>query len=238
MEYEMIEYMQKKKISSANLANSYVDIQDDEVMLSFDVVSLFTAIPVDKACDYINNKLLKDDTLPSRTSLNSDEIISLLHFVLSNNYFIYDDKIYKQIHGCAMGSPVSPVEANLCMEAIEEVAINTSEIQPKIWKRYVDDSFCIIKRNAVNSFHTTLNSIDPHISFTIEEESDQQIAFLDTLVSRKDNKITINVYRKAIHTDRYLDFSSHHDKRHKISTAETLLHRAINLPSTSQGKKH
>ena len=88
----------------------------------------------------------------------------------------------------------------------------------------------------VNSFHTTLNSIDPHISFTIEEESDQQIAFLDTLVSRKDNKITINVYRKATHTDRYLDFSSHHDKRHKISTGETLLHRAINLPNTSQGK--
>ena len=215
---------------------SNVDIQDDEVMLSFDVVSLFTAIPVDKACDYINNKLLKDDTLSSRTSLDSTEIISLLDFVLSNNYFIYEDKIYKQIHGCAMGSPVSPVVANLCMEAIEEVAINTSVVQPKVWKRYVDDSFCIIKRDAVNSFHTTLNSIDPHISFTIEEESDQQIAFLDTLVSRKDNMITIGVYRKATHTDRYLDFSSHHDKRHKISTAETLLHRAIKLPSTSQGK--
>ena len=174
--------------------------------------------------------------LSSRTSLDSNEITSLLHFVLSNNYFIYDDKIYKQTHGCAMGSPVSPVVANLCMEAIEEVAINTSEVKPKVWKRYVDDSFCIIKRNAVNSFHTTLNSIDPHISFTIEEESDQQIAFLDTLVSRKDNTIAIGVYRKATHTDRYLDFCSHHDKRHKISTAETLLHRATKLPSTSQGK--
>ena len=54
-----------------------------------------------------------------------------------------------------------------------ELAINTSEVQPKGWNRYVDDSFCIIKRNDVNSFHTTLNSIDPHISFTIEEESDQ-----------------------------------------------------------------
>ena len=133
-------------------------------MLSFDVVSLFTAIPVDKSCDYISNKPLKDDTLSSRTSLNSNEIISLLHFVLSNNYCIYDDKIYKQIHGCAMGSPVSLVVAHLCMEAIEEVAINTFEIQPKVWKRYVDDSFCIIKRNAVNTFHTTLYSIDPHIS--------------------------------------------------------------------------
>lgn len=135
-----------------------------------------------------------------------------------------------------MGSPVSPVVANLCMEAIEEVAINLSEVQPKVWKRYVDDSFCIIKRNAVNSFHTTLNSIDPHISFTIEEESDQQIAFLDTLVSRKNNMITIDVFRKATHTDRYLDYFSHHDKSHKISTAETLIHRAIKLPNTAQGK--
>ena len=136
-----------------------------------------------------------------------------------------------------VGSPVSPVVANLCMEAIEEVAINTSEVKPKVWKRYVDDSFCIIKRNAVNSFHTTLNSIDPHISFTIEEESDQQIAFLDTLVSHKDNTITIDVYRKATHIDIYLDFFSHHDKGHKISTAETPLHRVIKLPGTSQGKK-
>ena len=191
-------------------------------MLFFDEVSLFTAIPIDKACDYITNKLLKDDTLSSRTSLNSNEIISLLHFVLSFNYFIYDNKICKQIHDCVMGSPVSPVVVNLCMEAIDEVAINTSEVQPKVWKHYVDDSFCIIKRNAVNSFHTTLNSINPHISFTIEEESDQQIAFLDSLVSRKDNMITIGVYRKATHTDRNLDFSSHHDKRHKISAAETL----------------
>ena len=127
-------------------------------------LSLFTAIPVDKACNYISSKLIKDDKLSSRTSLDSNEIILLLH--LSNNYFIYDDKMYNQIHGCAMGSPVSP--AHLCMEAIEEVAINTSEVQPRVWKRYADDSFCIIKTNAVNSFHTTLNSIDPHISFTIE----------------------------------------------------------------------
>ena len=94
----------------------------------------------------------------------------------------------------------------------------------------------VSKRNAVNSFHTTLHTIDPHISFTIEEESDQQIAFLDTLVSRKDSTITIDVYRKATHTNRYLDFASHHDKSHKISTAETVLNRATKLPSTAQGK--
>ena len=136
-----------------------------------------------------------------------------------------------------MGSPVSPVVANLCMEAIEDMAINTTPVPPKVWKRYVDDSFCIIKRNAVDSFHNSLNGIDQHISFTIEEENNNQIAFLDTLVTRKDNTLIVEVYRKPTHTNRYLDFYSHHDKRHKISAAETLLYRATNLLNTKQGKE-
>ena len=44
-----------------------VNIQDHETMVSFDVVSLFTAIPVDKACDYIRKKLGDDSSLHSRT---------------------------------------------------------------------------------------------------------------------------------------------------------------------------
>ena len=201
-----------------------LEISDDEAMVSFDVVSLFTAIPVEKACEYIRKKHNEDTTLLHlRTSLTSDEIISLLDFTLSNNYFVYNDSIYKQIHGCAMGSPVSPVVANLCMEIIEESAISASATPPKVWKRYVDDSFVIIKKNSVSTFHDTLNSIDPKISFTIETENNGQISFLDTLVSRKDGVVTIDVYRKSTYTDRYLDFYSHHEKKHKISTASTLL---------------
>jgi hypothetical protein len=86
-----------------------------------------------------------------------DEIVSLLSYVLSNNYFVFDGQAYKQIHRCAMGSPVSPVVANICMENIEEMAIETTPIPTKTWKRFVDDSFSIIKKNAVATFHNTLN---------------------------------------------------------------------------------
>ena len=197
-------------------------------------MSLFTTIPVNKACEYIRNKLNSDDTLRFRTSLNTDDIISLLDFTLSDNYFVYNNCIYKQIHGCAMGSPVSPIVANLCM--IEELAICTSSVPPRIWKRYVDDSFVIIKKDAVSSFHNTLNASDPKIPFTIELENNGQIAFLDTLVSRRNGVVVIDVYRKPTHTDRYLDFSSHHNIKHGISTASTLLFRASNLPSSHEGK--
>ena len=52
----------------------------------------------------------------------------------------------------------------------------------------------------------------------------------------KNGVAVIDVYRKPTHTDRYLDFSSHHERKHKISTASTLLFRASNLPSTNEGK--
>ena len=225
-------------LNSSQFANEVanMEISDDEVMVSFDVVSLFTAIPVNKACEYIRDKLNNDNTLHLRTSLNTDDIISLLEFILSNNYFVYNNCIYKQIHGCAMGSPVSPIVANLGMEVIKELAISTSSVPPKVWKRYVDDSFVIIKKDAVSSFHNTLNASDPKISFTIELENNGQIAFLDTLVSRRNGVVVIDVYRKPTHTDRYLDFSSHHDKKHKISTASTLLFRASSLPTSHEGK--
>ena len=108
------------------------------------------------------------------------------------------------------------------MEVIEELTISTSSVPPKVWKRYVDDIFVIVKNDAVTSSHNTLYASDPKISFTIELENSGQIFFLDTLVSRGNGVAVIYVYRKPTHTDRYLDFFSHHDIKHKINTASTL----------------
>ncbi len=212
-------------------------IDDDEIMVSFDVVSLFTAIPVDKACEYIRNKLTKDKTLHVRTKLSVEDIIKLLRFTLTNSYFNYNNITYKQIHGCAMGSPVSSIVANLCMEEIEDLALSTSSMPPKKWFRYVDDVFSIIKKHTLTNLYKLLNSIDPHINFTIEQELDEKLSFLDTLVTRNNGSLSIDVYRKPTHTDKYLDWNSHHDKRHKVSTAQTLLHRAATLPNTEAGKQ-
>ena len=63
-----------------------------------------------------------------------------------------------------------------------------------------------------------------------------QLAFLDTMTSHNHCKITTNVYRKPTHTDRYLHFKSHHDKKHKVSTAATLLHTATHIANTEENK--
>ena len=68
-----------------------------------------------------NEKLQKDQDLAARTNMSISNITRLLEFVLNHNYFKRDAIHYKQIFGCAMGSPISPVIAGLVMEEIEEL---------------------------------------------------------------------------------------------------------------------
>ena len=144
-----------------------------------------------------------------------------------------------KIFGCAIGSPISPVLADLVMEEIEETAISTSSHPPKLWFRYVDDSHCCLKMDQVDEFHKHLNSINPNIQVTLELENTngQGLPFLDTITSRRGTEIQVDVYRKPTHTDRYLDFFSCHTLCYKRSVVSTLLKRANNIPSTNKGRR-
>ena len=68
-----------------------------------------------------------------------------------------------------MGSPLSPIIANLYMESFEEKAINTSPTPLCLWRRFVDDTIVIIKKIQKESFISHINSIDEKIQFTMED---------------------------------------------------------------------
>ena len=87
----------------------------------------------------------------------------------------------------------------------------------------------------MQEFHAHLNSINPHIQFTSEVESDNGLSFLDTTTVRANGCIQVNVYQKPAHTDKYLDFYSHHPAQHKRSVVNTLLDEAEKIPSTNEG---
>ena len=76
---------------------------------------------------------------------------------------------FEQLEGAAMGSPVSPVVANLYMEYFEEIALKTSPVQTKLWKRFVDDILCILKKGDENLALTHINSLRECIPFTMEK---------------------------------------------------------------------
>ena len=85
----------------------------------YDVSALFTSVPVDPSLRVIKDLLEKDPTLKDRTGLPVEDIILVLEFCLKNTYFSLQGQFCEQVEGVAMGSPVSPIVANLYMEYFE-----------------------------------------------------------------------------------------------------------------------
>ena len=204
----------------------HITLAPGECLSSYDVSSLFTSVPVDPALNIIN-------TLKERTVMEVSDIILLLEFCLKNTYFSFQDQFYEQVEGAAMGSPVSPIVANLYMEYLEQKALTTAPIPPRFWCRYVDDTFIIHKEVNKQGFLQHINSVDPAIKFTVEDnKEDGSIPFLDTIVKPEaDGTLSITVYRKPTHTDQYLQWDSHHHLSAKFSVVHTLSHRASTVCS-------
>ena len=171
-----------------------------------DVTALFTSILVEAAIEVIKGRLEQDTDLPKRTTLSTDNILELLEFCLNNTYFLFQDQYFEQTKGAAMGSPVSPIVANIYMEAFEDRAINTALHPLRICRRYVDDTFVVQQKSHKEEFFQHINEVDTSIKFTMEEAGpDGSILFLDVLVTHKvDGTLTTKVYQKPTHTDQYL----------------------------------
>ena len=148
------------------------------MLVSFDVVSLFTKIPVDLAIKVSTNRLRYDDSLWQRTSLPLDDITDLLSFCLNTAQCVFEGTYYKQVFGTAMGSLVSAVIANLVMEDIEQRALRTAPVSPSFWKRFVDDVMSAVPQNEIVVLLQHLNSIEHSIQFTVERKTDVKLLLL------------------------------------------------------------
>ena len=200
-------------------------------MVSFDVKSLFTKVPIDDALHIIKERLEYDESLEERTTLTVHQICNLTELCLRSTYFKYEDVMYEQKDETAMGSPLSPVVANIFMEAFESTVITTSTKQPRVWYRYVDDTFVMwgYGKQHLREFLTHMNDLCERIQFTMEIEEHNKISFLDVLVERKDHYLSTSIIRKPTLTDRYLDYRSHHYPRTKTGIISCLRKRAEDI---------
>lgn len=105
-------------------------LEPSDITVSFDVVSLFTRVPLGESMD-----LIKESFPP--------DIAELFRVCLTGSYFLWNGNYYEQTEGVAMGSPISPIIANFFMERFEEKALESSVLKPAVWFRYVDDTFVV-----------------------------------------------------------------------------------------------
>ena len=105
-------------------------------MVSFDVVSLFTSVPLDFTIDLILEKICRDKVI--KTKLKREELRNLLEICTKEMHFSFNGEIYKQVNGVAMGSPLGPVIANIFMAELEKQIIPQLGNKVSLWMRYVD----------------------------------------------------------------------------------------------------
>ena len=204
---------------------------DGYVMLSLDVESLFTNVPLEDTIDIIIDKIYREKIL--ETKLTKFEMRKLLLLCTREVHFTFNGDLYKQTQGVAMGSPLGPVLANIFMCELENNMVPKLDKELYGWKRFVDDIFAYTEPKNIDNIMARLNDFHENIKFKYEFEKDGKIPFLDVLVIRTEgNQIETTVYRKTTHTNIYINWNSYAPTNWKYVTAQILIKRAYSICST------
>ncbi|KAI5646580.1 protein tyrosine kinase domain-containing protein [Phthorimaea operculella] len=197
-------------------------------LVSFDVKNLFPSIPVKDCLKII------DETL-CNSSLEAQEVIDLeaiLRICLEQNYFLWEGKTYKQIDGLAMGSPLSPLCADIYMDDFEKSVLKSKfKEHIQYWYRYVDDILCLWtgSNETLQELLVHMNSINHNIQLTMELGG-ETINFLDLTISIKENAHQYKIYRKATYSDNIIHATSRHPDNHKHAAFHAFIHRLVKVP--------
>ena len=163
-------------------------------LISFDVTSLFTNVPLDYTIDLILDRIYVRKEL--ETSITKNELKELLILCTKNVHFTYRNEVYIQTDGVAMGSPLGPVLAGIFMVELEREILPELSTVMLPWFRYVDDTITYIKEEYIDHVLHKINNFHNNINFTYELEQNGGIAFLDVLIMKSANELKTTVYRK------------------------------------------
>ena len=209
-------------------------------LASFDITSLFTNVPIKETIDIATRWIY--DQGGSYKNMSRNEFKRCLELCTLDNHFLFNGKHYVQHEGFAMGNPVSATMANLFLAYHERNWLENCPVsfKPILYKRYVDDCFLAFKRrDHAELFLNYLNQQHRNIKFTMEEEENNKINFLDCTLTKSENgnttSIIFNVFRKLTFTGLGMNFQSHTFFNFKINNIKTLLHRAFLITSTWEG---
>ena len=191
-------------------------IPDSAIPVTIDVVGLYSNIPQEEALQRMEEAL---ETRPEcqKQKVPTKFLITLLHLVLSLNIFTFNENLYKQLWGVAMGTRCAPTVANIFMGHIEkkilDLSTHSSLIYKGFWKRFIDDIILVWTgtEEELQEFIQFINSLHPTIKFTANYNFQTRSApFLDTNITITGGTISTDLYRKPTHSPQYLLPSSTH----------------------------
>lgn len=208
-----------------------VSFPSNYTIKSWDVVSMFTNIPIDLAKDIINEK---QTVFLNKFGIGKNILSMFLKFLLEDStVFTANGKIYKQKDGLPMGGCISPTIARLVMDKIARHLLERVK-EIAFIKIFVDDTITAIDPLVADRALEILNSFHPKMKFTVENENEElAVNFLNLTVYRDEGRIKTNWYRKSFASGRLVPFFSSHKRTTVIGTAESFIKTVILLSDSS-----
>ena len=155
----------------------------------------FSNVPLEKTINICADALYCDDS-DAQPLISKAVFIKLMKSATSGVEFSFNDIMYKQTDGVAMGSPLGPVLDNIFVGFYEE-KLFSQKSKPSTYFRYVDDTFAMFRNEEESdNFFKQLNCLHLFLKFTFEKEKNNFLSFLDVNVERTATGFETSVYRK------------------------------------------
>ncbi|XP_066910788.1 uncharacterized protein [Clytia hemisphaerica] len=203
------------------------------VLVSFDVTSLFTNVPLQKTINVIIDRIYNKTQI--ETTLKKSTIKKLIKDTCTKTVFSCNDQLYEQIDGVSMGSSMGPLLANIIMTELEEIVVKPliDNGTLRFYGRYVDDTLVLVKPDDIDQIHTQLNGFDKNIQFTVDKFENEVPHFLDIEISPDG----LSVFRKDTNTGQYTSFQSYTTWNYTVAWMRSLVVRAYRICSENKFKQ-
>ncbi|XP_023239966.1 uncharacterized protein LOC111638474 [Centruroides sculpturatus] len=224
---ELIEDYQFVTKNTFNLINDLheLSLMDNEVGSVMDFESMYPSINLALCFDALLNLLCE---LHPNASKYRKNLEMMADFVCFQSFFGFEGKIFKQLKGVPMGSPMSGLLCELVVRKMEHSTIINFNEDIILYKIYVDDVLIIWKNDTkIEQFLSQMNSNQHGLKLNLEQISSNVLHFLDINIKFQNGSLCTNVYIKPTHDPIYIPSTSNDPIAYKLSAFRALIRRAF-----------
>ena len=203
------------------------------LIASLDVESLFTNVPVDETISMMMDRIYRDNTTPN-LDIPEQALRRLLEICTREAPFVDQrGRLWRQIDGIAMGSPLGVLFANFYMGIVEQKVFSRIP-RPNLYVRYVDDTFVnVADEDELERLRNTFEE-ESVLHFTCEKSVENSLPFLDVRVTKSSEGFKTTVYRKPTDLGLCLNGDSECPEKYLTSVISSYVGRALSHCSTWQ----
>ena len=205
---------------------SAIKLEKGELLVSFDVVSLYTNVPVMEAIQVCADLLYDKCCMP----VDKDTFIVLAKLASCDVIMLTPDGYYRQVDGLAMGSPCAPLLANGWLSQYDSQIRDNA----KWYFRYMDDIFREIAETKYDSKLEEVNTYHDSLGFTGEKEHEGALPALDSKLINNDGVLSSTWYCKPTDTGLIMNFHALAPMKYKRAAVIGFVHRIYRACSNWQ----